>query len=107
MVCLTLEKKPTFHNITKLRGAQAPQKEENKMTLTTTIEFTDGVYNIEYVMSSVTNELKIVEMTKNGKFHRMNWIKDDDVRLMILKTLEESYDYQMLPSDRDWETYHF
>ena len=46
------------------------------MTLTTTIEFTDAVYNIEYVMSSVTNTIKIVEMTKNGKFHRLNWIKD-------------------------------
>ena len=63
MVCLTLEKKPTFHNITKLRGAQAPQKEENKMTLTQTIEMDNEVYIIEYVMSSVTNTIKIVEMT--------------------------------------------
>ena len=94
MVCLTLEKKPTFHNITKLRGAQAPQKEENKMTLTQTIEWENDVYIVEYVMSSITNTIKIVEMTKNGKFHRMNWIKDGDVRLMILQTLEESYDYQ-------------
>ncbi len=97
MVCLTLEKKPTFHNITKLRGAQAPQKEKNKMTLTQTIEIENDVYIVEYVMSSISNTIKIVEMTKNGKFHRMNWIKDDDVRLMIRKTLEESYDYQMLP----------
>ena len=64
------------------------------MTLTTTIEFTDGVYNIEYVMSSVTNELKIVEMTKNGKFHRMNWIKNANLRELIYKMLEESYEYQ-------------
>ena len=68
MVCLTLEKKPTFHNITKLRGAQAPQKEENKMTLTQTIEWENDVYIVEYVMSSVSNTIKIVEMTKNGKF---------------------------------------
>ena len=94
MVCLTLEKKPTFHNITKLRGAQAPQKEENKMTLTQTIEMDNEVYIIEYVMSSVTNTIKIVEMTKNGKFHRMNWIKDSAVRELILKMLEESYEYQ-------------
>ena len=97
MVCLTLEKKPTFHNLTKPRGAQAPQKEKNKMTLTQTIEIENDVYIVEYVMSSISNTIKIVEMTKNGKFHRMNWIKDDDVRLMIRKTLEESYDYQMLP----------
>ena len=94
MVCLTLEKKPTFHNITKLRGAQAPQKEENKMTLTQTIEMDNEVYIIEYVMSSVTNTIKIVEMTKNGKFHRMNWIKDASVRELIFKMLEESYEYQ-------------
>jgi hypothetical protein len=95
MVCLTLEKKPTFHNITKLRGAQAPQKEENKMTLTQTIEMDNEVYIIEYVMSSVTNTIKIVEMTKNGKFHRMNWIKNPAIRELILKTLEESYEYQI------------
>jgi len=94
MVCLTLEKKPTFHNITKLRGAQAPQKEENKMTLTQTIEMDNEVYIIEYVMSSVTNTIKIVEMTKNGKFHRMNWIKDVAVKELIFKMLEESYEYQ-------------
>ena len=92
MVCLTLEKKPTFHNITKLRGAQAPQKEKNKMTLTQTIEIENDVYIIEYVMSSVTYTIKIVEMTKNGKYHRMNWIKDVDTRLIIRQTLEESYD---------------
>ena len=91
MVCLTLEKKPTPHNLTKPRGAQAPQKEKNKMTLTTTIEFTDGVYNIEYVMSSVTNELKIVEMTKNGKFHRMNWIKDKTTKKNMETILEMDY----------------
>ena len=95
MVCLTLEKKPTFHNITKLRGAQAPQKEENKMTLTQTIEMDNDVYIIEYVMSSVTNTIKIVEMTKNGKFHRMNWIKDVAVKELIFKMLEESYEYQI------------
>ena len=94
MVCLTLEKKPTFHNITKLRGAQAPQKEENKMTLTQTIEMDNEVYIIEYVMSSVTNTIKIVEMTKNGKFHRMNWIKNANLRELIFKMLEESYEYQ-------------
>ena len=64
------------------------------MTLTTTIEFTDAVYNIEYVMSSVTNTIKIVEMTKNGKFHRMNWIKNPNLRELIYKMLEESYEYQ-------------
>ena len=64
------------------------------MTLTQTIEWENDVYIVEYVMSSVSNTIKIVEMTKNGKFHRMNWIKDVDARLMIRQTLQESYDYQ-------------
>jgi|TARA_B100001939_G_C16597494_1_gene469554 hypothetical protein len=65
------------------------------MTLTQTIEMDNEVYIIEYVMSSVTNTIKIVEMTKNGKFHRMNWIKNPAIRELILKTLEESYEYQI------------
>jgi hypothetical protein len=64
------------------------------MTLTQTIEMDNDVYIIEYVMSSVTNTIKIVEMTKNGKFHRMNWIKDVAVKELIFKMLEESYEYQ-------------
>ena len=64
------------------------------MTLTQTIEWENDVYIVEYVMSSVSNTIKIVEMTKNGKFHRMNWIKDVDARLLIRQTLQESYDYQ-------------
>jgi hypothetical protein len=64
------------------------------MTLTQTIEMDNEVYIIEYVMSSVTNTIKIVEMTKNGKFHRMNWIKDVAVKELIFKMLEESYEYQ-------------
>jgi hypothetical protein len=65
------------------------------MTLTQTIEMDNEVYIIEYVMSSVTNTIKIVEMTKNGKFHRMNWIKDVAVKELIFKMLEESYEYQI------------
>ena len=97
MVCLTLDKKPTLHNLIKLReGVSPPRKKRIKMTLTQTIEIENDIYIVEYVMSIVSNTIKIVEMTKNGKFHRMNWIKDVDTRLMIRQTLEESYD-QTLP----------
>ena len=71
-----------------------PRKKRIKMTLTQTIELDNEVYIIEYVMSSVTNAIKIVEMTKNGKFHRMNWIKNANLRELIYKMLEESYEYQ-------------
>ena len=64
------------------------------MTLTQTIEIENDIYIVEYVMSIVSNTIKIVEMTKNGKFHRMNWIKNPNLKELIFKMLEESYEYQ-------------
>ncbi len=38
---------------------------------------------VEYVLSSVTLLLKIVDMTVDGKFHRLNWMsKDGQANLM-------------------------
>jgi|TARA_B100001094_G_C17750371_1_gene585481 CO dehydrogenase/acetyl-CoA synthase beta subunit len=31
---------------------------------------------VEYVHSSVTDSIKVVEMTCDGKFHRLNWMSD-------------------------------
>ena len=31
---------------------------------------------VEYVHSSVTDSIKVVDMTANGKFHRLNWMND-------------------------------
>ena len=31
---------------------------------------------VEYVHSSVTDSIKVVEMTCDGKFHRLNWMND-------------------------------
>ena len=34
------------------------------------------VINVEYVFSSVSNSIKVVDMTADGEFHRMNWMSD-------------------------------
>ena len=31
---------------------------------------------VEYVHSSVTDSIKVVDMTADGKFHRLNWMND-------------------------------
>tara|TARA_E500000318_G_C3485505_1_gene182180 strand:+ start:498 stop:701 length:204 start_codon:yes stop_codon:yes gene_type:complete len=64
------------------------------MTFTTTIELTDAVYFIEYAMSCVTKSLTVVYMSKNGKFHRMNWIKDKITKRNIESMLEMDYEKQ-------------
>tara|TARA_B100000902_G_scaffold240188_1_gene227499 strand:- start:1597 stop:1872 length:276 start_codon:yes stop_codon:yes gene_type:complete len=33
-----------------------------------------GTLVVEYVLSSVTEMVKVVEMTLNGEFHRTNWM---------------------------------
>jgi hypothetical protein len=43
---------------------------------------------VEYVHSSVTDSIKVVEMTCDGKFHRLNWMSDYG-RENLLAELEE------------------
>ena len=43
---------------------------------------------VEYVHSSVTDSIKIVEMTADGKFHRLNWMNDYG-RNKLLAELED------------------
>ena len=43
---------------------------------------------VEYVHSSVTDSIKVVEMTVDGKFHRLNWMNDYG-RNKLLAELEE------------------
>ena len=45
---------------------------------------------VEYTLSSVTNLLKIVDMTADGKFHRFNWMsKEGQSNLMDM--IERDY----------------
>ena len=43
---------------------------------------------VEYVHSSVTDSIKVVEMTVDGKFHRLNWMSDYG-RQNLLSQLED------------------
>ena len=45
---------------------------------------------IEYTLSSVTGLIKVVDMTVNGKFHRMNWM-DRDAKDSLMDDLERDY----------------
>ena len=38
---------------------------------------------IEYIMSSVTNELKVVDMTVDGKYHRTSWMSPEGVSWLM------------------------
>ena len=63
---------------------------------------------VEYVHSSVTDSLKIVEMQVDGKFHRLNWMSDVG-RTTLLAKLENDMedrmcktgDYADIPVDVD------
>ena len=43
---------------------------------------------VEYVHSSVTDSIKVVDMTWGGKFHRLNWMNDYG-RTKLLAELED------------------
>ena len=44
------------------------------MTLVFKKETSMGELVVEYVISSVTKGVKVVEMTLNGDYHRYNWM---------------------------------
>ena len=45
---------------------------------------------IEYIMSSVTNELKVVDMTVDGKYHRTSWMSPEGVS-WLMELLMDDY----------------
>ena len=45
---------------------------------------------VEYVLSSVTDMLKVVDMTVDGKFHRLNWMSKDG-QADLMDNLEKDY----------------
>ena len=60
------------------------------MTLVFKKETSMGELVVEYVISSVTKGVKIVEMTLAGKFHRFNWM-DKQGQLELMDELENDY----------------
>ena len=50
---------------------------------------------VEYCYSSLHNKIKVVEMTADGKFHRINWMSENG-RNNLMSQLMKDYDGIML-----------
>ena len=46
---------------------------------------------VEYCYSSLHNKIKVVEMTADGKFHRINWMSENG-RNHLMSQLMKHYD---------------
>ena len=58
----------------------------------------------EYCYSSLHNKIKVVEMTADGKFHRVNWMSDNG-RNSLMSQLMKDYDSIMLgQQDPDYDS---
>jgi len=53
---------------------------------------------VEYTFSSVDKCIKVVEMTVNGKFHRINWMSEEG-RNTLMELLQKDFDSQYLVLD--------
>ena len=59
---------------------------------------------VEYCYSSLHNCIKVVEMTADGKFHRVNWMSDNG-RNSLMSQLMKDYDSIMLgQQDPDYDS---
>ena len=61
---------------------------------------------VEYCYSSLHNKIKVVEMTADGKFHRVNWMSENG-RNNLMSQLMKDYDRVMFAQqDPDYELDH-
>ena len=60
------------------------------MTLVFNKQTSMGELVVEYVISSVTKGVKVVEMTLAGKYHRFNWMGKQG-QLELMDDLENHY----------------
>ena len=61
---------------------------------------------VEYCFSSVSDSIKIVDMTADGKFHRFNWMNEVGQK-KLMSQLMKHYDGIMLgQQDPDYELDH-
>ena len=59
---------------------------------------------VEYCFSSIDNCIKVVEMTADGKFHRINWMSDNG-RNSLMSQLMKDYDSIMIgQQDPDYDS---
>ena len=48
------------------------------------------IVKVEYVLSSITNLIKVVDMWVDGKFHRLNWMSKEG-QADLMDELEKDY----------------
>ena len=60
------------------------------MTFVFEKDTSNGMMVVEYIMSSVTNTLKVVDMTINGKHHQINWMSHEG-RDWLMELLNKDY----------------
>ena len=48
------------------------------------------IVKVEYVLSSLTNLIKVVDMWGDGKFHRLNWMSKEG-QADLMDELEKDY----------------
>ena len=50
------------------------------------------IVKVEYVLSSITNQIKVVDMWVDGKYHRLNWMSKEG-QANLIDELEKDYLY--------------
>ena len=48
------------------------------------------IVKVEYVLSSLTNQIKVVDMWVDGKYHRLNWMSKEG-KANLIDELEKDY----------------
>jgi len=69
------------------------------MTFVFEKDTSNGMMVVEYIMSSVTNTLKVVDMTINGKYHRTSYMSPAGVS-WLMDLLNKDYSERSLTSWR-------
>ena len=60
---------------------------------------------VEYVVSSVTNEIKVVDMTWGGEFHRLNWMSKKGQEDLIWDLEQDLTDRACQTGEFDLDTF--
>ena len=74
-------------------------KGKENMTFVFEKDTSNGMMVVEYIMSSVTNTLKVVDMTINGKHHQTNWMSPKGVS-WLMELLNTDYSERSFTSWR-------
>ena len=74
-------------------------KERENMTFVFEKDTSNGLMEVEYTISSVTNKPAVIEMTIDGKHHQINWMSHEG-RDWLMELLNKDYSERSLTSWR-------